>query len=389
MVSMYDDFDSLTLPDLRRRTGIKWRAVAPGVIPAWVADMDFPAAPVIRNALRDLISAGELGYPEWMDAATPLRGLFATRMADLHDWKPDADRVREFDDLIHGLRVVLDLGTQAGDAIAVHSPGYTPFMETLTFGGRTMLPIPMLDSDAGWTFDLERFERHLAASNCTTLLLVNPHNPTGRVFTAAELMGLADAAQRHDLLVICDEIHAELVYGPHRHIPFASLSADAASRTVTLSSATKAFNIAGTCVAVAHFGPDALLAELDSRPLGFVGARNLFGVAATMAAWIEGDDWLRELVAYLRGNRELVSAHLGEHAPEVGYHSPEATYLAWLDFRNTKLGPDPARFLESEAGVKLVDGSSTGPGGQGFARLNFATSRSVLEEILTRITGAL
>ena len=140
---------------------------------------------------------------------------------------------------------------------------------------------------------------------------------------------------------------------------------------------------------LSHFGPDALLAELDSRPLGFVGARNVFGVAATMAAWIEGDDWLRELVVYLRRNRQLVSVQLGEHAPEVGYHSPEATYLAWLDFRNTKLAPNPAGFLESNAGVKLVDGASTGPGGQGFARLNFATSRSVLEEILARISGAL
>lgn len=189
--------------------------------------------------------------------------------------------------------------------------------------------------------------------------------------------------------MICDEIHAELTYHPHRHIPFASLSQDAAERTVTLTSATKAFNIAGTCVAVAHFGPDTLLAELDSRPEGFLGARNMFGVAATVAAWTKGDSWLQEVMAYLEGNRDFVTSFLAEHAPAVRYHRPQATYLAWLDFRATAVADDPAARLLSDGGVKLVDGASTGPGGRGFARLNFATSRSVLEAILARVAAPL
>jgi len=389
MDPVYDDFDALRLPDLRKRTGVKWRTAGPGDIAAWVADMDFPAAPVIRDALHVLISAGELGYPEWMDAATPLRAQFAARMADLHDWQIDAGRVREFDDIIHVFRVALDLATNPGDTIAVHSPGYTPFMATVGYGGRRVLPVPMLDTNAGWTFDLAGFERDVVTTDCRVLLLVNPHNPTGRVFTFEELSGLADVAVRHDLLVICDEIHAELVYAPHRHIPFGSLGPDVAARTVTLSSATKAFNIAGTCAAVAHFGHDELLAELDSRPGGFLGARNIFGVAATMAAWTGGDSWLQDVRAYLRGNRDFVTANLREHAPAVHYHPPEATYLAWLDFRGTRLAEDPAGRLLSETGVLLVDGSSMGPGGQGFARLNFATSRTVLEELLGRLSAVL
>lgn len=380
------DFDSLALNDLRRRIGIKWALAEGDVIPAWIADMDFAVAPPIRAALHDLVERGELGYPAWVDSPTPLRPLFARRMSERHGWQAEPDHFREFDDLIHALVSILDVATKPGEVIAAHTPGYPPFLGSLTNEGRSLLPIPLELTKGGWTFDIDRLDAEVARTCCKTLLIVNPHNPTGRVFTRVELEGLADVASRRDLLVICDEVHAELVYAPNRHIPFASLSADAAARTVTLSSATKAFNVAGTCMALAHVGPRDVRAALDARPLGFNGARNVFGMVATEAAWTSGDGWLAELVTYLRGNRDLVMRELAARAPGVRVHEPEATYLAWLGFRDTRIGDDPAAALLA-GGLMLLDGATMGPGGQGFARLNFATSRQVVAEMIDRLVA--
>jgi cystathionine beta-lyase len=394
----HEGFDGLDLDVLARRPGVKW-ARAQGSVAAWVADMDFPPCPPVTARLHALIDGGDLGYPDW-HGGTPLRTAFAERAARLWDWHPDPGAVREISDLIQGLQIVIDLATRPGDAVAMHVPTYPPFLATVASMARRLVPIPMVRGSSGgadgadgaggatgWGFDPAAMDDAVAASGARLLVLVNPQNPTGRVLTRAELEAVAGTARRHDLIVWSDEIHADLVYAPHRHVPFASLSDDAAARTVTLTSASKAFNLAGLRTAVMHVGPAGLLAARDAQPPDLYGAPHLFGVHAALAAWTEGDAWLATLVDHLDHNRRRVAEAVAGW-PGVELVLPEATYLAWLDVRGAGLGPRPGSAF-ARGRVRLSPGEEFGPGGEGFVRLNFATSAEVLEEALVRMATTL
>ncbi|MFD1933109.1 MalY/PatB family protein [Nonomuraea mangrovi] len=379
-------FDNLDLDALRRRPGVKWAAAGPGVLPTWIADMDFPVPPAVRDALAHAIEV-DLGYPVWDDqpALNPLRDAFAERMRQRYAFTLDPARVHVFTELIQALQVVLHVMTQPGDAVAMHTPAYSPFLKTLTDMDRRLVPIPMLDDGTGWGFDLDRLAEDVARQGCRVLVLVNPHNPTGRVFTRDELAGVAEIADRHDLLVISDEIHAELAHDPFTHIPFASLDPEVAARTVTLTSASKAFNLAGLRCSVAHVGDTRVQKALAAQPPLLFGEVSSLGVLATLAAWQDGDAYLDEVRATLARNRRL----LAESLPAgIRAYAPEATYLAWLDCNELALGTDPSAFFLQRAQVMLSSGPSFGPGGEGFARLNFATSGPILEEILRRMREA-
>ncbi|WP_214318284.1 MalY/PatB family protein [Nonomuraea sediminis] len=378
-------FDELNPDVLRRRPGVKWSAVAPGVLPAWIADMDFPVPQAVRDVLA---GTDDLGYPAWDDQPwlNPLRDAFAERMKRRYDATFDPAHVRLFTELIQSLQVTLHVATKPGDAVAMHTPAYSPFLQTLQDMGRRLVPIPMLDDGDGWGFDPERLAADVARHGCRALILVNPHNPTGRVFGRDELAVIAEIAERHDLLVISDEIHSDLTYDPHRHIPFASLGPEAAGRTVTMTSASKAFNLAGLRCSVAHLGDARVRDALAAQPPLLFGEVSSLSVLATLAAWRDGDDWLAEVRATLDGNRHLIAESL---PAGVRFHLPEATYLAWLDFRGLDLGPDPAAHLLERANVKLSSGPSFGPGGEGYARLNFATSGPILQEMLHRLRQAI
>ncbi|MFB9473197.1 MalY/PatB family protein [Nonomuraea salmonea] len=343
----------------------------PGVIPAWVADMDLPTAPAVTEALARR-TAGDLGYPAWLldPSAGPLAEAFAERMSARHGWDPDPTHVRPFNDLNQALQVLLQIGTRPGDGVALHVPAYPPFLTTLEVMDRRLHPISLEPDGDTWRFEVPDL------SGCRVLLLVNPHNPTGRVFTRAELTALAECAERHDLLVIADEIHADLVYAPHHHIPFATILPD---RTVTLTSATKAFNLGGIRCSVAHLGHAGVRAALEAQPPFVYGSPSVFGVEATVAAWRHGDAWLAETLALLDRNRRTIAARLPE---TFGYRLPEATYLAWLEAGR----PGMAEVIEREARVRLNDGAGFGPGGEHYVRLNFATTEAILAEILTRLT---
>ncbi|WP_225823484.1 MalY/PatB family protein [Streptomyces naphthomycinicus] len=379
-------FDDLDVRALHRRPGAKWNRAAPDVLPAWIAEMDFPPAPSVREALLRCVE-NDLGYPSWdgRHADNPLRAAFAERMRDRHGWILDPAQVREFTDINQGLQAVLNVATRPGDGVVVHTPTYPPFLETIAGMGRRLDPLPYTPDGDGWTFDADRLDRDLGERASRVLLLVNPHNPTGRVLRRDELETLAELALRHDLLVVADEIHSDLVHAPHRHIPFASLSAEVAARTVTLTSATKAFNVPGVRCAVAHVGA-AGVREALARPSHLYGESNTFGVAATLAAWRDGDAWLSRLRPVLADNAALVREELPSG---VGYRIPQATFLAWLDCRDLALDTDPYTFFLDKARVLLNDGRSFGPGGEGFVRLNFGTSPEILREILGRIRGCL
>lgn len=385
---LFPGFDDLDLGALSRRTGVKWaRAVEAGALPAWVADMDFPVAPEIRDALKDVIDRGDLGYPNWL-GGTPLRAEFARRMSDRYGWEVDPTDVREQTDLIQALQLILHLATRPGDAVVIQTPSYPPFLATIETMGRRTVEFPFVDTENGWALDFDEFERTLAQNRPKVLVLVNPHNPTGRVHTRGELERIAELAERYGLLVISDEIHAELIYQPHRHIPFASISEDAASRTVTVTSAGKAFNLAGLRCAVLHYGPKDLLAARDNEPPDLYGAVSVLGVVGSLAAWQHGQAWQDTLIRVLDRNRTRVHDVLTRTLPEARHHLPEATYLSWVDVSSLGLG-DPTATIRDVGHVMVDGGVPFGKTGGQFTRINFATSEAILERVLDGITDAL
>jgi cysteine-S-conjugate beta-lyase len=370
---------SLDVDELRRRPGTKWHR-RPELLAAWVADMDFPIAPIVRERLIDLAST-DVGYPDWEQVAvSPLRNLFVERMSSRYDWDLAAERVHELCDVIQGVRIAVHHLTDPGDRVVVHTPAYPPFLATIEQMGRRLVPVP-------WPFDHDRLDEELRAEPARMLVLCHPHNPTGHVFHRAELERIADLAERHDLVVVSDEIHADLTFAPASHVPFESLGPRASARAVTVTSSSKAFNLAGLRWAVLHAGVDRLHDALVALPEHYLGAPNLMAVAATEAAWSGGEPWLTAVHDVLDENRKGLVDLLAEYLPGVGYRVPDATYLAWLDCRGLGLGDDPAAAFRAR-GVELSPGPTFGPGGRGHARLNVATSPDVLELIVRTMAGA-
>ncbi|MET7424876.1 aminotransferase class I/II-fold pyridoxal phosphate-dependent enzyme [Dactylosporangium sp. NPDC005555] len=362
---------------LRTGHGVKWGSTKPGTIAAWVADMDLGVAPAIRDHLLDLVHREDFGYPFWR-GEDPVVAAFEDWMRQRHGWDPTPGRTRVFTDILQILQVMVEHTTAPGDGVAIHVPSYPPFLASIARAGRRIVPLPMLDDGTRWTFDTDRLEDRLAG--CRLLVLVNPHNPTGRVFDRAELDAVAAVAERRDLVVLADEVHADLAYEPSRHIPFASLSGQTAARTVTATSATKAFNLAALRLAVAHVGPEQVRRSLEAQPIDLYGTPSIAGRVATVAAWRESYTWLRRTKELLRANRDTVAARLA-HRP------PEATYLSWIH----RGGTDPAARLEETARVRLSAGAEFSAGTvvdtSGFVRLNFATGPGVLAEMLDRISA--
>ena len=339
--------------------------------------MDFPVAPVIRERLAALLDPlmGDLGYPDWpRPVRSPLPELFVARMGDRFGWRPEPDRVIELADVVQGIQMAVHHLTRPGDGVVLHTPAYPPFFAAIEGLGRRVLRVP-------WPFDPDRTAAVMADPTARVLLLCHPHNPTGHVFARTELEQLAELAARHRLTVVSDEIHADLTHRPHVHLPFASLGAEVEARTVTVTSASKAFNLAGLRWAALHAGSDAMLDALRALPDHYLGAPNLPAVVATDAAWTAGDDWRRAVLEVLDENRRGLVELLARHLPGVGYRVPEATYLAWLDCRGLGWGDDPSvEFVRR--GVELSPGPTFGTEGAGHVRLNLATSRAVLEQIV-------
>ncbi|MCP5059156.1 MAG: putative C-S lyase [bacterium] len=375
-------FDDLDMETLRRRSGEKWRTYPADVLPLWVADMDFPVAEPIRQRLQECLDVGDLGYP-MHPAPTGLPEAFAERAAQRWGWQVEPGQVELLTEVVQAMYVTLEQFSAPGDGVIVQTPIYAPFLGVVKELGRRLEENPLSLGESGYVVDLEGLAACAARSKM--LLLCNPHNPSGRVFRREELQGIAEIAAAHDLVVVSDEIHSDLVYPGCTHIPFAAISDDAASRTITLTSASKAFNIAGLRLALAVFGSDELRERFLGFPRHFRGGLGSLGIQATLTAWQEGEPWLGELLAYLESNRDFVAETIRRELPEVRFFRPEATYLAWLDFRAMNLSPSPYRHFLEKGKVALSDGSVFGPPGKGFARINFATSRPILTAALERI----
>jgi cysteine-S-conjugate beta-lyase len=385
-------FEAIDVERLRSGHGVKWGSLPAGTIGAWVADMDFGIPPAVRESILRVTEHADFGYPHWPGGDDPVIEAFEQRMATRHGWRPEPGRTRVFTDLLQVLQVMVEYATEPGDGVAIHVPAYPPFLASIARAGRRLVPLPMTRDETGWGFSTEGLTERLREQRCRLLVLVNPQNPTGRVFTSAELRPLAAAAEELDLVVLADEIHAELVFSPHRHVPFASLGTAAAARTITTTSATKAFNIAGLRCALAHIGPDRLWDTLARAPLDFFGTPSVLSQVATVAAWRESDAWLTDLMRTLEQNRRLIADWAVTLPWNPRYHSPQGTYLSWLDFTDRSITA-PAEHLERVAKVKLSEGAEfsrhTTVDTAAFARLNFATSTSNLLEVLDRIATAM
>lgn len=380
-------FDALDRARLRGLSGKKWSNHGGDVLPAWVADMDFPVAEPIRAHLEHMVATSDFGYPEEAESERLCR-TFAERSARRHGWEPDPARIELMADVVQGILLCLQQYTRPGDGVIINTPIYPPFLNSTESMGRRILRNPMIAGNDGFRLDASGLA-DVDGDAARMFLLCNPHNPTGRILTRAELESIAEHALRHDLVVIADEIHADLLYDGRRHVPFASLGPEVAARTVTLTSATKSFNVAGLRLSIAVFGSAELQARFNAVPSRLRGGLNCFGAAVTRIAWEEGDAWLAELVDYLRGNRELITRFVSRRLPGVRYFAPESTFLAWLDCGGLGLEPDPCSYFLERAGVALSDGRTFGEEGEGCVRLNFATPRAHLEEILERIAGSI
>ncbi|MGI9591393.1 MAG: MalY/PatB family protein, partial [Myxococcota bacterium] len=380
-------FDAVRPEARRPSSGEKWATYPDDVLPLWVADMDFPLAEPIRRVLSRAVERADVGYPIH-PAPTAVPELAVERMQRLYGWSVDPSRVEILSDVVQGMTIALQQLSEPGDGAVVQTPIYPPFLGVVRELGRRLVETPLAPSPGGYEVDLDAL-RAAVDDGTRVILLCNPHNPSGRALRRDELEGIAALAVERDLFVVSDEIHQDLVWSGHRHLPIASLSPEIEARTVTLTAASKAWNIAGLRCAVALFGSDELKQRFCALPRGFRGGISVPGIEALQAAWRHGGPWLDAVRAHLESNRQLVVDFVASELPGVVLHPPEATYLAWLDCRALDLEPDPYRFFLDRAKVALSPGPAFGRPGRGFARINFATSKAILTEALERMADAL
>ncbi|MFB7733936.1 MalY/PatB family protein [Streptomyces sp. NPDC056112] len=392
-----DPLVQLSLEQLRQRSSMKWRAHPEDVLPLWVAEMDVPLAPAVADTLHRAVALGDTGYPHGTGYAEALAAFAATR------WGWDGLRVENtalVPDVMMGIVEILRLVTGPGDAVVVCSPVYPPFYAFVTHDGREVVEArlgPDLRIDLAGLEDA--FIRARRNGRSAAFLMSNPHNPTGVVHTRAELEAIAALARRHGVRVVSDEIHAPLVLPGAVFTPF--LCVPGSENGFALTSASKAWNLAGLKAAVAIAGTEAA-DDLRRMPEEVGHGPSHLGILAHTAAFRDAGDWLDELLLGLDANRSLLGELVKEHLPDVGYVPPQGTYLAWLDCTGLGLHDDrptdgpgvvsdlagPAKLFLDEARVALSSGHVFGSGGAGCVRLNFATSPAILRQALTRMGRA-
>ncbi|SDR82803.1 cystathione beta-lyase [Brevibacterium sandarakinum] len=379
------DLDSITEDSLIAKGGRKWSSF-PGSLGAFIAEMDFGVAPAVRQALREVDERDLFGYAP-QSIISDLKSATSAFCDERYGWQFPTDHVELASDVIASFLGILTHLTPADTPIVLPTPAYMPFFDVAKVTGRELVEVPMIRSETDWSMDLEAIDAALVPG--ATLVLCNPHNPIGNVYSEAELLALAEVVERNGARVFSDEIHAPLVFAPARHVPYASLNGTTASHTATATAASKAFNIPGLKCA------QLILTSADDRAIwakkgNFVsGAASNPGILATTAAYTQSSDWLDEITAYLKGNRELLTDLVSTHLPNATYLPPEGTYLAWLDLRGYGLKAGLSEHFNERAHVAITEGRLCGEIGAGHIRLNFALPRPLLAEAIERIASVL
>jgi cystathionine beta-lyase len=376
---------ALSIDDLRQRSSTKWRTYAPDILPLFVAETDFALAEPITRTLRRAVELGDTGY-------TPpdpgIRDAYAGFAQRRFGWTVDAAQVRTTCDVMMGVVELLRAVTSPGDRVVITPPVYPPFYDCVPEAGAVVERVPLIATGDGWELDLPGIETALAGG-ARVVLLCNPHNPTGTAHSRESLAALADLAERYDAAVISDEIHGPLVHPGIPFTPFLAASDTAARVGYAVTSASKAFNLAGLKCALMITAGDKTAAVVRALPDEVEWRTGLFGALAGVAAFSpESDAWLDALLATLDENRQLLAVLLAEHVPGAKYRLPDAGFLAWVDLTDLGWGENPAVKILRDAKVALHFGPHFGDEGKGHVRINIGCSPDVLREAVERI-GAL
>lgn len=375
------DFDKTI--DRRATNSYKWDSAPGGVLPMWVADMDFRTAPAIIDALQKRVAHGIFGYTRVPDAYyDAVTSWFSRR----HGWDIDREWIIYTSGVVPAVSAVIKALTVPGDKVIVQTPVYNCFFSSIRNNGCEIVSNPLRRTADTYEMDFDALERCVADPRAKVMLLCNPHNPAGRVWTPDELTRLGNICLRNGVTVVADEIHCELVYQGFKYTPFASLSDAFLHRSVTCVSPSKAFNIAGLQIAnIVAFDND-LRSRIDKAiNINEVCDVNPFGVAATIAAYNEGEEWLNQLVDYLHGNYEAMAEFCRRELPEFPITRLEGTYLVWMDCSSLGMPSDALEHaLLDDARLWLNAGTMYGAEGEGYMRWNIACPRSVMLDGLNR-----
>lgn len=374
------DFD--TRVDRHNTTSVKWdKYKGRDIIPMWVADMDFMSPPAIIDALQRRTAHGVFGYTT---ASERLIQVVLDRLKNRYAWDVDPSWLVWLPGVISGLNLACRSVGEDGDEVITATPAYYPFLQAPRNSRRRTITVAMNLTAGCWRFDFDRFEQSIS-SRARMLLLCNPFNPLGRILSRQELVEISRICLQRGLVICSDEIHSDLILDADKvHIPTATLSPEVAEKTITLFAPSKTFNLPGLSCAFAVIPDAQLRSRFESEARGIVPHVNTLGFTAIHTAYSECADWLVELLDYLRGNRDYLESEIKSMAGLRMTHV-EATYLAWIDTRDTGLD-DPCGFFES-AGVGLSDGSRFA--GPGYVRLNFGCSRSTLQQAVARMKAAI
>ncbi len=376
------DFD--TVVDRRNTGSSKWSKYPSDVLPMWVADMDFPSAPEIVEAIKKRLEHPFLGY------GVAREELSACIVADLqakYDWAVSPEDIVFLPGVEPGFNMALKAMLSAGDGVLVQTPVYRPILNAPAHWGLTRIDSPLVATDDGYKLDLDDLAAKLERSKA--FLVCNPQNPTGKVYTREELTAIATLCERNDTLLISDEIHCDLVFDGRKHVPVATLSSDAANRTITLMSAAKTYNIAGLKAAFAVIQNKAIREKFTQCRLGMVDSVNILGLEATLAAYTHAKEWKADMLAYIQANRDFLSAEIASYLPQIRLIKAEATFLAWLDCSALDLPSDPQSFFLQHGKVGFSAGSDFGAEFSNHLRVNFGCPRALLQEGVNRMVRAL
>jgi cysteine-S-conjugate beta-lyase len=378
------DFD--TLIDRRSTESVKWRAFPADVSPMFVADMDFRSPEPVVRALVERATHGVFGYPI---EPPELRPAILERLERLYGWKVAPEAIVFMPGVINGFNLTCHAVSKPGDAMLIQTPVYQPFFGVARNAGLERQENELLlAEDGSYSIDYDAFEAAITPAT-RMFLLCNPHNPVGRVYRREELARVAEICLRHKVVICSDEIHGDLVFRGHPHIPVAALDEEIGQHTVTLMAPSKTYNIAGLDCSFAVIPNAELRMKVEHARQGILGGVNLFGLVAAAAAYTQGQPWLDELLLYLEANRDLVYDFTRAHLPGVRMAKPEGTYLAWLDCREVKTAMPPCEFFLKTGKVALSDGYGFSHQAERFARMNFGCPRSMLLEALERMQHAL
>ncbi len=365
---------------LRARTSEKWSAYEAGVLPAFIAEMDFDVAAPIRQAVARAVAMSDFGYPH----PTHLGDAFARFAGSRWGWQVEPARVHASADVMTGVATMMAALTPHGSGVVVNPPVYPPFFFRTEQTDRRVVPVPL----AGRDLDFEGLDRALGDPGVSAYLLCSPHTPLGRVWSREELLAVAELCWRHEVVLLVDEIHAPLVLEGATFVPFASLDHPMVERSVVFHSASKGWNIPGVKCGLIVAGSEELSGVVNERWEALFPSH--LGVVATEAAYsAQSEPWLDEVLGQLDSNRRALGRLLPAALPGIAYCEPEASFLVWLDCRRLGLGDDPAAAFLEQGRVALSSGLGFGDQGRGHARLNMGTSAELLEEIVRRLSLAL